>query len=143
MNFTLYQNTSEPNRVGKSISPVASLNGVIKDTTSVTDPVIEVQLDVYPSANYAYIPEFNRYYFITDIEIETNQLYLIHCKCDVLQTYASQIRACEATLSRQEQLYNLYLPDDKLPTYQDTFTITNLLNGSSSFANAGYVLLAR
>ena len=39
---------------------------VLKDECSVTSPVLELKTDGYPTYNYAYISDFDRYYYVSD-----------------------------------------------------------------------------
>lgn len=66
---------------------------VLKDNTSVTDPV--VVLDLADKVNftkytYAYIPIFGRYYFVIDM-VSDGLLWDVVLRCDVLATYKSDI----------------------------------------------------
>ena len=38
----------------------------LKDNCSVTSPVLELKTEGYPAYNYAYIPDFARYYYVND-----------------------------------------------------------------------------
>ena len=62
----LYNNISEPERIGKALSPTVSFTGSLKDQTSIINPTIIVDSSSVPSGNYARIDAFGRYYFITD-----------------------------------------------------------------------------
>ena len=101
MAFTinLYNNSSEPEVVDKSLSLQTSLQGQLKDNTSIITPSILMNINSIPTANYMYIPDFHRYYYITNIESVRNGLIQISAKCDVLMTYKSGIRACNACQS--------------------------------------------
>ena len=117
MAFTinLYNNSSEPEVVDKSLSLQTSLQGQLKDNTSIITPTILMNINSIPTANYMYIPDFHRYYYITNIECVRNGLIQISAKCDVLMTYKSGIRACNALVERQEYNYNPYLVDNLYP----------------------------
>lgn len=114
MTIVLYQNSSEMNRVDKILTQMYSLEGTLKESCSILEPTVTVQLDSAPSfINYMYIPEFGRYYFITGIVSIVNGLWSISGHVDVLSTYKEQIRTTSAIVNRQENVYNLYLDDDK------------------------------
>ena len=122
MKITLYTNTSEKNKVDKTLTRLGSsaITGTLRNDCSVINPVIAFEgIDSYlVSANYAYIQEFGRYYFINNIVCKGNLIEL-HMHVDVLYTYRASIRACSAVVSRQQQLYNLYLQDGVFKTYAD------------------------
>ena len=118
MNVKFYHNYSDNIVVDKNITQIGNTisSAVIKDNVSVTDPVFILKdfTNFNPAtANYCYIDSLNRYYYITDIIILTNSVYEIHCRVDVLKTYASGIRGNTAVIGRQQQksAYNLLLRD--------------------------------
>lgn len=120
MFINLYNNTSPPNYVNKSIAEVISLEGTLREPTSIIDPVVIVERNSPMGFNYAHIPIFNRYYFITGISSETNSLVAIAMHVDVLMTYKEQIANMNAIIKRQENQYNLYLDDGIFKAYQNT-----------------------
>ena len=63
----LYSNTAETNRVDKTnfLTLKATLQGNLKEKTSIINPIINFELSDVPDFNYVYIAEFNRYYFIS------------------------------------------------------------------------------
>ena len=90
------------------------------------------------SANYVYIPDFNRYYFINDITSVRQNLWRLSLHVDVLMSYKKEINNIKAFVSRNEFDYDPDIYDRELPTKQDVSvdfeTITNDLisDGSSS-----------
>lgn len=62
----------------------------LKDSTSVLSPVLEIQTTVAAAFNYAYIPSWNRYYFVSDASSYEGMWYVSH-KIDVLATYKTAI----------------------------------------------------
>lgn len=115
MTITLYRNSSDINVVDKSISSLLTLTGTLRSESSIISPTILVEdnSNTVVSSNYLYIPEWNRYYYITDIESIRTGLWAISAKVDVLMSFRQGIRGCSAIIARQENEYNLYLDDDK------------------------------
>lgn len=71
------------------------------------------------SANYVYIPEFNRYYFINDIiSIRTN-MWRLNMHVDVLMSYKNQIKQMNAFVNRNEFEYDEMVKDDMISYYYD------------------------
>lgn len=134
MNLVLYSNTSDNNVVSKSITQLKSMTGTLREACSVTDPIIKVDgltASQLKSANYAYISDFGRYYYINNI-ICVGKLYELHMHVDVLMSYASGIRSQTAVISRQQNknLYNLYLQDGVFKTYANPkYQIKQFPNG--------------
>lgn len=115
MIIEIYKNLSESNVVHKKLELLASANGTLRNSTSVLDPsiVFEDNSNGFTLANYLYIPDFNRYYFITNITSVRNGLWQIDCHVDVLMSWKNYFMNLSAIVARQENLYNLYLNDDK------------------------------
>ena len=116
-----YSNASDPKTVSKNITTISSYSVVLKDDCSERNPV--VILSERPAGNYAYISDFGRYYYIVDKTFKGG-VWEVTLRCDVLMTFADEIRALDAIIARQENLGNLYLKDDMMANQQNTF-ITN------------------
>lgn len=115
MTIILYKTYSEPHRVTKTLSNPLEYTGTLKDSSSILNPVFVIENAAnLADYNYCYIEEFKRYYFITGIDVLSYSLWAFSCHVDVLMTYASNIRSLSAVIARQENDYNLYLPDNKL-----------------------------
>ena len=54
----------------------------------------------FSGINYAYIPEFNRFYFVDSITNLSANLWQLDLSCDVLETYKADILASKARLYR-------------------------------------------
>lgn len=91
----LYKTMSERNKIIKEFNSndALTLAGYLRGECSILQPVILVEMSgsLITQYNYCYIPEFGRYYFITNIESVRNNAWRVHCSVDVLMTYAEQI----------------------------------------------------
>ena len=121
MTLELYSNSSEYAALDKELELQITLSGILREESSIIDPSILVEdLDDYiTDINYAYIPEFGRYYFITNIESVRNHLWRLSLHVDVLHTYADGIRANSGIIERNENLYDLQLNDGLFKTRQN------------------------
>lgn len=87
------------NKINKSFQNVlVNVDCKLLDNTTVIEPEIHVEIDsVYnvddfiTSANYAQIPDFGRYYAITNIEIENSRIIKISLKSDPLTSFKTSI----------------------------------------------------
>lgn len=120
MTINLYRNTSPPNYLNKNLIPVDSINGTLREPTSILDPTIMLERSAPTGFNYMEIPAFNRYYVVTGVSSIANNLIAVSGHVDVLMTYKSEIRSCEAVIRRQENKFNLYLDDGIFKAYQNT-----------------------
>lgn len=121
MTIKFYQNSSEEKAVDKNITQLVTVEGILRESSSVIDPVINVSgVDQYiGSINYAYIEEFNRYYFINDITSVRDNMWRMSMHTDVLYTYRTAIRNNHAIIERNENQYDLLLNDGIFQTQQN------------------------
>lgn len=117
MAFTvnLYTITDDAKVVSKHLgTPTSFENVIVKETTDVTAPVLRITSSSNLSGyNYCYIARYGRYYFINKIDTTPDGMWVIHCRCDVLMSYKSQIKALTGTLERSETVFNGYLNDSE------------------------------
>lgn len=113
--INLYQNTAEQNRLDKTdyLKSVGTLNGTFREPTSVTSPSISIEMDGVPTFNYIYIPNFNRYYYVTEITNLRKNVWQIDCTVDVLMSYKDAIRKCPARVERNQYEFNRLIQDDR------------------------------
>ena len=135
MTINLYLNNSPANYVDKSISLVTSLTGSLRSTSSIINPIINIEASAPTGFNYAEIPDFGRYYFVTGISSVNNGIVAVAMHVDVLMSYKTQIRASHAVIKRQESLNNRYLSDEYFKAYQNPkHKIIAFPNGFSDFS---------
>lgn len=139
MTIKLYKTLSEPNRVVKILTDEKSLTGYLRESSSEISPTVKIEDDP-TDYNYAYIPEFGRYYFITNITSVRTNLWELAMRVDVLMTYANEIKANTAVISRNSNLWNLYYQDEqfKILNYE---TIQTKAFGTSLNPSSNIVLI--
>lgn len=117
--INLYNIDDDNEKIQKSLGTATAFsNCTIKDTTDVTHPVVRIQTsDNLSHYNYMYIDRYSRYYYIERIETTPTGMWVLHCRCDVLKTYASQILNLDGTVTRSETLWNMYLNDPQYKAY--------------------------
>lgn len=124
----LQTNQSEINKVDKTIRDIATFTGTLRDTTSIIDPVILIECDLGDliGCNYCTIAIFGRSYFVTNITSVRDGLVEIRCRVDVLSSFAKEIKSNTGVVRRSQskELYNLYLNDGSLMSYQDPYILT-------------------
>lgn len=108
MLISLY-NTNDSNIVvDKTLTNKIDYDIKIKDTTSVINPTIILKTKTLITSNYAYIPDFNRYYYIERIEVCPNDVYRIALKCDVLKSFKDDIKNSSAYVTQQTTTNKYY-----------------------------------
>ena len=140
-NIRLMTNNSADNVADKDFTTIDTLTGSLRAETSITDPSIIIEYaGALQNVNYFYIPQFQRYYFVTDITAVRAGLWKISGHCDVLTTALklSSLADCIGVTKKQENQNNLYLNDGTFRVYQDPIVTTKLF--PSGFNSFNYVL---
>ena len=76
MTISLGKTPDDPRVIRKTFNTVASFSGSLKNDSSIIYPTVRIAGNVGSVAgcNYMHIPEFGRYYFITNIVSIANNL---------------------------------------------------------------------
>ena len=141
MNIEFYQNKSDDRVVSKSLDSISTLSSCeIKEDCSILNPVFLVSGSVssFADVNYCYVPDFLRYYYITDIKTAGNGMTEISCRVDVLMSFSAAFLERDAIVSRNENEFNLMLEDSEFRLYSDPIIVTK--NFPRGFSNPCYVL---
>lgn len=94
MRIKLYKVYNEENKLNKTLNSELVLTGSLKTKVSVFNPIIMLKSVNFNflEYNYCFIEDFNRYYFIEDIEINALTLFEIRLREDVLMSFNSDIK---------------------------------------------------
>ena len=114
MNVTLYNNSSPNNAVNKIITKIGDTMSTVNANRpiDVMNPTIVIAYNAsYIGANYMYIQEFGRYYYINDIEIENGNIMNISGHVDVLKSFWNSFKGSRCIAERSTSNYNEYLID--------------------------------
>lgn len=146
MTVQLLYTGSEKNRVSKTLTSILEVSGTLREETSILTPSIMIQTNldtIIYKVNYMYIPDFNRYYFVTNITSIRNNLWRVDGRVDVLQTYRMGIETQTALLARQEKsdYQNPYLSDDSALVQNNAVIITKIFPNKIEEGNWSYLLL--
>lgn len=115
MKAYLYVTNSEKEEINKVLNSKTEIDIALKRDTTIIDPtlILSGTLDNISGYNYFYIPEFKRYYFLTDLKVVRNQLYELKGHVDVLMSFKTQILNNPAIIERSTSTYDLYLQDSE------------------------------
>lgn len=143
--ISMMQNSSPLIKVDKTVATIATVTGNLREGTSVTDPIIEIAYtlpnNIISSVNYAHIPDWHRYYYVSNIELDITGLWLITMHVDVLMSYKDSIRQQNAIIARQERKRNMYLDDGWFMAYQNPIIEDHYFSVSNPFEAEEYVLV--
>ena len=106
---------SDMDVIGKTWSDTTELiNGQLLFDQGMSKPKFIVDGN-YSAYNYAYIPEFGRFYFIMEQSVKSNTMTEIDLQVDVLQSFKEQLIGedadVEVMIERQQSLNNAYFSD--------------------------------
>lgn len=139
--ISLFKTNSENNRVVKTLTDEKQLSGELRNQTSVLNPSIRIEsADNVSAYNYAYISEFGRYYYITDIVSVRTNCWVVSLRCDVLMSYKDEIKTITGVVVRQESNPNKLLVD-RLERIQSDKEIDILYYPDAFSKNLQYVLV--
>lgn len=139
MDIKFYNNNSEKIKVGKNLTNEVTISGELKNSSDILNPTLVLTGENLSTYNYFYIPSFGRYYFVTDIRVLRTNLWEIDGKCDVLESYKTQIRQQRGVIKRQEKEYDMYLNDTMFKT--EAYDQISTLEFPSGFSNTNNFLL--
>ena len=101
MEFKVYYTESASNEIGKILKDEMTFRIQIKKVTDQLHPIIPLKSDVnLMGMNYAYFKGFERFYFIDKIEPKSNNIYTLHLRVDVLETWKDDILRGYGTVTR-------------------------------------------
>lgn len=120
MQLTYYNNTTDKRYLVKKLTQISKSghsNPVtvhLLDDTNIVHPTFKMaDVDLYMTANYCYVDDLHRYYYIDKITTSKGWSYL-ECTEDVLMTYARNIGELDTIVDRNEIDYNLYQVDNEM-----------------------------
>lgn len=106
-----------------------------KKPTSLRSPVVEIATDVR-TYDYAYISDFNRYYFVSDVISLHNGLTEYHLEADPMASQKSKIGNTSARIAFSSTGYDKWIPDSRLGVYSTINVFTqSIASGINNGAN--------
>lgn len=113
MNITLHQTKTPRHYLVKTFEGDGiALQGTLREDSSMISPVIMIDssVNIY-NANYAYIEDFGRYYYIDDIKVTRHRLYQLSLSVDALMSWCNEIVNIKGYIMRKENPAYDYIPD--------------------------------
>lgn len=130
MTIVLSQNVSENNRLTKTLLNSKDVDGRLRDECDVEYPKILFEISDLINFNYAYIPLYNRYYFVNNWRVVRNGLMTADFTVDVLMSFKEQISQLNIILEATEKYGTNYMPSEVFNTLvKDTTSVLNFQNG--------------
>ena len=142
MEIRLYNNISDNRTVRKKLLNEFSLTGTLRDSCSLLEPVINIENNNVVRFNYAYIPDFQRYYFVKEITNLRKNIWTLELEVDPLMSFKGDILALQVVVDKQSSdvIGDEYIDDGSLVADANTFTsVYNLSNGFNDHGE--YILI--
>lgn len=116
MRIIFYTFSKKPNSTARPSGSGTEFDCQIKTPSSIISPIIQLSKASNPTSfNYAYIPDWNRYYFINDITYGIG-LWILSLRVDVLASFKNDILATSQYILRNAYSYNDDIIDSLYPT---------------------------
>lgn len=135
MEVQFFYNTSDARVINKNIITGETFQGQARDEVDIMSPVIRFDNQGVLFYNYAYIPEFQRYYSITGKNAYREGLWDITFVEDVLMSFRGDINQLNVVVDKQsmEANGNEYIDDSSLVAENVMFqTVYNFPSGFNS-----------
>ena len=141
MTVTYWTNYSKrKNSTTKPSSTGTDVTVKLKDDCSIINPIIE-SATIPANANYVYISDFGRYYFVTNVVYVTKTIKNFQLEVDVLATYKTAIGSTSAHIAYSSTGYDTQIIDPRL-TVKTTKQIQDDAKAMGVFSGTGLFLLS-
>lgn len=103
---------NKPANSTKAFTPSKRFECLLKDSSSIQNPVLQVSRALYNAIyNYAYIPDWGRYYFISSA-VQSGPYWELSLQEDVLASWKTHILGTTQFVSRSDSAGNVMLSDN-------------------------------
>ena len=144
MDVKFYYNQSDDRVINKRLIETGNnvFTGVPRDEISVMNPIIRFENDGILRFNYAYIPQFQRYYSIVDRTAYRQGVWDVTFAVDVLMSFRADISDLSVVVDKQSMPTNgnEYIDDGSLVSENVMFqTVYEFLGGFNDHGE--YILI--
>lgn len=117
LNIELGEFNGDSRELNKSINNIISVNCEIYGDNTLLSPVFLLNFNNnLLNKNYAYIPEWNKYYYIVQpLTMSKGGRCFIYCQEDVRMTYRNEILNLECYVVRNQYRCNTLIVDEYYP----------------------------
>ena len=139
MTIRLYKTFDQKEKLNKTLTNEKTVTGTLKTKMSIIKPYILLHNSNinFADYNYCYIDDFDRYYFIDDIMIETNNLFELKLSEDVLMSFNADIKKMSVEIT-QASIYNNNKVDCETSNQK---TLIKTIDLQNPYNNNGFLYL--
>lgn len=105
------------------------------DASSIINPIFQTKT-VPDNANYFYIADFNRYYFVDVVTKISKDITEFKLEVDVMASFKTSIGAAKAMILRSSTGYNVWIPDDEVYVSTQKTLVRTVDDVHVGFANS-------
>lgn len=140
MRIKLYKVYDEENKLNKTLNSELVLTGSLKTKVSVFNPIIMLKSVNFNflEYNYCFIEDFNRYYFIEDIEINALTLFEMRLREDVLMSFNRDIKNMTVQINESSNPNSNFI-DCKMSDKKELIQSIDLKN---PFSQTGFLYMS-
>ena len=114
----LYKNNSDRRVLSKNIYAIGGVRECkfLSDNISISSPSLLLEYNpkyITERVNYVYIKDFSRYYYVTNMTVNTGGLCVLQCDVDVLMSFKTYIKQIKTTIARQEFINSPLFADNE------------------------------
>jgi hypothetical protein len=142
MQVIFFYNYSDDKKINKLLQEGETFEGELRDSVDVMNPVIRFDAPGVLRYNYAYVPELERYYIVTDRTAFREGLWDVTFEVDVLMSFRGDIGKLQVIVDKQtmEENGDEYIDDGSLVADNVTFqTIYKFATGFNDYGE--YILI--
>lgn len=146
MTIHLYSTQDEAIKMDKELTLLDTVTGTARSMDQIgmekTEFLLETNdMSLIQNANYMYVEECARYYFIGDKKARVNDLWLVPGTVDAIMSFKDQIVNCEGIVARSAAIGDYYIQDHADICYQNPHVVyKNFPNGFDG-DKASYILI--
>lgn len=141
MQITLYNQTIALDHMQRNMISPVTISGNLREACDIIAPDITLNYNsTVAGKNYAYIPDFGRYYYFRKPPTIEGDIMELHLYADSLYNYRNEIYNANCIAERSSSHYNLYLPDSAILEEQGYIYHTGVLPYKFKPENGSYLL---
>lgn len=142
MNVTFYSFQKKANSTAQPTGGT-TVSVQLKQPCDVLNPSLILKQTTRGNWNYAYIPAWGRYYFMSNITFLTGDRVQVDLSIDVLATYKTTIAETTTYVERcaDEDAFNPLVEDPLIPTENNLYTTTTASTALTGLNTSGVYVL--
>jgi len=141
MQIILYNQTIALDHMQRHMLNPVTISGNLKEAFNIMSPDITINYNsTLTGKNYAYIPDFGRYYYFREPPTIEGNIMELHLYADSLYNYRNEIYNADCIAERSSSHFNIFLPDNAIIEEEGYVYHSGVLPYTFTPNNGSYVL---